>query len=71
MAMERSASLKNERNPEENFQNIILAGNEANRIEKHRTKKITKKKRIRKFVSEESPMMTQIRTLVSFPQLEY
>ena len=42
--MERSASLKNERNPEENFQNIILAGNEANRIEKHRTENNKKEK---------------------------
>ena len=69
MAMERSASLKNERNPEENFENIILARNEANRIEKHRTKKITKKRRIRKFMWEESPMMTQVRTLVYFAQM--
>ena len=69
--MERNASLKNERNLQQSFENIILAGNKANRIEKCRAKKITKKRRIRKFVPEESPMMTQVRTLVDFAQLEY
>ena len=70
-AVERNASLKNERNLQQSFENIILAGNKANRIEKCRAKKITKKRRIRKFVPEESPMMTQVRTLVDFAQLEY
>ena len=48
MPVERRASLKNEINLQRNFENIILAWNQANRMEKHRKKKITKKRRIKK-----------------------
>ena len=40
-------------------------------MEKHRKKKVTKKTRIRKNLSEETPMMTQVGTLVYFAQEEY
>ena len=40
-------------------------------MEKHRKNKIIKKRRMRKFVSAESPMMTQDGRLVYFAQQEY
>ena len=51
MAVQRNASLKHERNLEENFQNIIFAGNKANRMKKHtQKKKLTKNRRIKKLI---------------------
>lgn len=51
MAVQRDASLKHERNLEENFQNIIFAGNKANRIKNHtQKKKLTKNTRIKKLI---------------------
>ena len=48
--VERNACLKNERNLQGNFEKIILEWNQANRVEKHRKKKITKDRRIRKSI---------------------
>ena len=50
LAVQRNSSPKNERNLEDNFENIILAGNEVKRMKQHQKKKITKKRRIRKSV---------------------
>ena len=50
LAVERNSSPKKERNFEDNFENIILAGNEVKRMKQHRKKKITKKRRIRKSI---------------------
>ena len=47
MAVERNASLKNQSSLEENCENIIFAGTQADRKEKHKkkeTKKIKNKK---------------------------
>ena len=52
IAVQRNASLKHERNLEENFQNIIFAGNKANRMKKHtQKKKLTKNRRNKKLIS--------------------
>ena len=52
VAVERNASLKNQSSLEENCENIIFAGTQANRKEKHKKKrnKQTNKKRIKKLI---------------------
>ena len=50
-AVERNASFKSQSNLRENCENIIFAGTQANRKQKHKKKKVsTKKKRIKKSI---------------------
>ena len=59
--MERSAALKNERNPEENFETIIFARNQEIRTGKNKKRKLQKKRIIKESInSEESPLTSQV-----------
>ena len=62
-AVERNASFKNQSNLRENCENIIFAGTQANRKQKHKKKKEKKKKKKEsrnQFASQNLDMMTHI-----------
>ena len=50
MAVQKDASHKNERNLQENYEDIIFVENQANTMEKHRKKKVTNTRRIKKSI---------------------
>ena len=50
MAVQKDASHKNERNLQENYEDIIFVENQANTMEKHRKKKVTNTRRMKKSI---------------------